>query len=113
MLVKLLNVGTIESAKMSGLQNSKFSWLFLPGSGGARARYDQVVTETANFVVLPSLGSIVPGWLLLIPKFPIARLADMEKHYHQEFNNTLFTAQKIVEAQFGTGQSGEFSRDMN
>jgi diadenosine tetraphosphate (Ap4A) HIT family hydrolase len=33
-----------------------------------RPAYDQVLLETANYVVAPTLGSIVPNWLLIVPK---------------------------------------------
>jgi diadenosine tetraphosphate (Ap4A) HIT family hydrolase len=29
---------------------------------------DQVLFESPNFVVVPSLGSILPGWLLIVPR---------------------------------------------
>ena len=37
-------------------------------SGMQNEVWDKPLLETKNFVVLPSLGSLVPGWLLLIPK---------------------------------------------
>lgn len=86
---------------MSDSNASKFSWLFLPGSRGQRARYDQVVLESDNFVVLPSLGSIVPGWLLLIPKFPVVRFADIATCYHSEFERILSAVQGAVAGRFG------------
>ncbi len=30
--------------------------------------WDQPLLETENFVVIPSLGSLVPGWVLVVPK---------------------------------------------
>ena len=39
-----------------------------------RIRYDNTIFETKNFVVMPSLGSLVAGWLLVVPKTPLAGL---------------------------------------
>jgi ATP adenylyltransferase len=36
--------------------------------GVARQSWDNPVFESQNFVALPSLGSLVEGWLLLVPK---------------------------------------------
>lgn len=30
--------------------------------------YNEVLFETENFIVLPSLGSLIEGWLLIVPK---------------------------------------------
>lgn len=37
-------------------------------SGGSRDFWNQPLFETANFAVLPSLGSLVEGWVLIVPK---------------------------------------------
>lgn len=37
-------------------------------SGAARRSWDIPVFESRNFAALPSLGSLVEGWLLLVPK---------------------------------------------
>jgi len=30
--------------------------------------YNKILFESENFIVIPSLGSLVPGWLLIVPK---------------------------------------------
>lgn len=37
-------------------------------SGGERAFWDVPIYETASFVAVPSLGALVPGWMLIIPR---------------------------------------------
>jgi ATP adenylyltransferase len=41
---------------------------------GFRASYDEVLFEVDGCVVAPSLGSIVPNWLLIVPRKPFANL---------------------------------------
>ena len=65
--------------------------------------WDRPVFESANFVVLPSLGSLVEGWLLLVPKqhylsmgaLPASLVIEMEEmkakvsaHVRQEYGET-------------------------
>jgi ATP adenylyltransferase len=56
-------------------------------SPATRPVWDTAVLESSNFVALPSLGSLVEGWLLLIPKqhylsmgaLPVALVSEMEE----------------------------------
>ncbi len=65
--------------------------------------WDRPVFESANFIVLPSLGSLVEGWLLLVPKqhyismgaLPASLVTEMEEmkakvsaHVRQEYGET-------------------------
>jgi hypothetical protein len=34
----------------------------------ARAPWNEFLIETENFAVVPSLGALVEGWLLMVPK---------------------------------------------
>jgi ATP adenylyltransferase len=38
------------------------------GANGAANVWDKPVMESPNFVAVPSLGALVPGWMLLLPK---------------------------------------------
>ena len=66
--------------------SSKFHWLFTEGSNGDRAAHDTILSETTNFVAMPSLGSLVPGWILIVPKFPLVRFSSLDESLHEEFN---------------------------
>lgn len=72
-------------------------------SGAARQSWDDPVFESRNFVALPSLGSLVEGWLLLVPKehfislgaLPETLVAEMEDmkakvsaHVRNEYGET-------------------------
>src|SRR6266705_973755 len=37
--------------------------------------WDQILHETTHFVVIPTLGAIVPNWVLAVPKRPLANLS--------------------------------------
>lgn len=44
----------------------------------ARAPWDQPLRRSNSFDVLPSLGALVPGWLLVVPRRHRLRLADCD-----------------------------------
>ena len=56
--------------------SSKFAWLTAPGAH-ARPAHDIVVASNDHFVAVPSLGSLLPGWMLLIPRRPMPTLSLM------------------------------------
>jgi ATP adenylyltransferase len=59
-----------------GTSSSKFAWLTAPGRH-AQPGHDIVVASNDHFVAVPSLGAIVPGWMLLVPRRPITTLSLM------------------------------------
>ncbi|MDP2698698.1 HIT domain-containing protein [Thalassospira sp.] len=63
---------------------SKFSWLFMSADKQHKPSYDIVLSETDNFVVLPSLGSLVDGWILIVPKRPMPNLAGLTEGERRE-----------------------------
>ncbi len=49
--------------------NHRFAAL-LAETSGPRAPHDTVLLQTSEWVAAPSLGALVPGWLVIIPKCP-------------------------------------------
>ncbi len=47
---------------------SRFGWITSADSSCPRPVFDREVAATEHFVVLPTLGSLVPGWLLVVPR---------------------------------------------
>ncbi|KAA9008099.1 HIT family protein [Histidinibacterium aquaticum] len=45
--------------------SEKFAWV---ANGTPRPRNEHVVRETERFIVVPTIGALVEGWLLVIPK---------------------------------------------
>jgi len=80
---------------------SKFHWLFTGYLNKDRQPCDTPILETDNFVVLPSLGSIVPGWLLIVPKSPTNRIADIDPATRIEFEDLVERSKRLVEARYG------------
>lgn len=51
--------------------STRFDFITNPSVTGHPRPENCVLAETPGFVVVPSLGSLVPGWLLIVPKRPI------------------------------------------
>jgi ATP adenylyltransferase len=60
----------------TSLQNGRFASL-LQGQQASSEVWDTVLLETDEFIVAPTKGSIIPDWLLLIPKRPALNYAEI------------------------------------
>jgi len=67
----------------SGTDNSRYRAL-LSGAQFGLAEYDQPLMELQDCVVTPTLGSIVPNWLLVIPREHKVNFADWRLQYSHE-----------------------------
>ena len=68
--------GKIDAGVLSCAQNHIGGWsredvlLMLEASASNRSRqsWDEPLFESANFIAMPSLGSIIEGWMLIVPR---------------------------------------------
>ncbi|MET4807709.1 HIT domain-containing protein [Limibacillus sp. MBR-115] len=86
---------------------NKFHWLFLPGQRKETPLYDTKVDESQHFVVLPTKGSIVAGWVLVVPKFPVPRMADVPRDMLDELHELVKRVCKKIDSQFGRSYAFE------
>lgn len=54
-------------------------------AAGTDCAYNTRIFETKNFLVCPSLGSLVPGWVLIIPKKHFLNSSEIPTQYLEEF----------------------------
>ncbi|MCW0016062.1 HIT family protein [Rhizobium sp. BT-226] len=66
-----------------GTDLEKFSWI-VERSEALRPNFDVPVLETEDFVVLPSLGSLVAGWVLIIPRRAMPNLSMLSPREQRE-----------------------------
>src|SRR5271166_1295064 len=59
-------------------RHSRFHWVTNGDSRGPLTVFDEPVASTADAVAVPSLGSVVPGWTLLIPRRVAASFAALK-----------------------------------
>ena len=80
-----MNMNTISSVEKP---SSRFRSLL---SGNRQVEiWNTIVYENADFLVAPSLGSIVPNWLLIIPKQPSTCFAERESQGLKGLRETIY-----------------------
>ena len=62
----------------SEFKMSRFQWILNPGQEIAIPDSDFPLFVSNLFVVMPTLGCLVPGWLLVIPRRPMANLTSLD-----------------------------------
>ncbi len=97
-----LDMADMEVSEQHPSSSSKFHWLFLSEVAAPTALYNTVVEETQNFVVLPTKGSIVPYWVLIVPKFAIPRMSDVPEVMKGELSDLVKRVSSKLQADSGT-----------
>lgn len=64
--------------------------------------WDTVLFESSNFVVVPTRGSIVKGWLLVVPKRHFPCVGAFAPDLREEFNDVRATVSSVVKAKYGS-----------
>ncbi len=68
-----------------------------------RASWNEPLMETENFVVLPSLGALVEGWLLILPKVHQLSMGALASQLRAEADDLENSARSLLKARYGTG----------
>lgn len=56
---------------------------------GSTEIFDTIIEETKNFIVMPSLGSLVEGWLLITPKSHVLNSTQLKENERLELNDLI------------------------
>ena len=51
--------------------------------------YNQTIEETKNFLIKPTLGSLVPGYILVIPKKHVSSILNLDLELKKEYKSIL------------------------
>jgi ATP adenylyltransferase len=62
---------------------------------------DHVLFESPNFIVVPTLGSIIPGWLLVVPRSHFLSVGSFDMPLFQEFMRLQDIAAEALRDCFG------------
>ena len=63
--------------------------------------WNKPVLETEHFIVLPSLGALVPGWVLVIPKQHYLCIGALPQSLFPEFQRVKKETVNLIASQFG------------
>src|SRR4051812_5373863 len=77
----------------------------LCGLGTAPAQvpsyYSTALFESASFVAVPSIGSIVPGWMLIVPRAHVLRASDLSVASRDELADFVAHVRRNLTERFG------------
>lgn len=51
--------------------------------------HNQIIEETNNFIIIPGVGALVPGYILILPKKHAYCMTNSNKEIMKEYNNLL------------------------
>jgi ATP adenylyltransferase len=64
--------------------------------------FNEILFESKNFKVIPSLGSLIEGWLLVLPKSHFISIGAIDNsHLYNELEELVDRTCKIVENEYG------------
>lgn len=69
----------------------------------SRNPWDRVIAESESFVAFPSLGSMVAGWLLIVPRRPVMSLRGLSASEMQELEK--FSADMVKRVRAFPGEA--------
>lgn len=85
---------------------SKFDWI-VEGRAAPHPTWDKILVENQSFVAFASLGSLVPGWMLIVPRRRALNLAAVHNELSEDFGNIRRRVRSVLERRF-SGRVFEF-----
>lgn len=84
----------LNSAKVSGCR--------FCGIAASRANFDRIILRTPHFLVVPSKGGFLPGWILIVPIHHVLSFAQLDRSLNAELDALTAAATRLLEARFVT-----------
>ena len=63
--------------------------------------WDRLLYESKNFIVLPTVGAIVQGWLLIVPKDHYLCMGALDRNLFAEYEELCATVADVIERCYG------------
>lgn len=68
--------------------------------GSSKEPWDRPILVTDDFVVLPSLGALAPGWLLIVPRTHSLRMADLPSDAERRLRKLRTEVRGLLQAEY-------------
>jgi ATP adenylyltransferase len=93
---------------------TRFAWVMDEGAPRSGDLWDREILRTERFVVLPSAGSLVAGWTLVVPRAPMINLSKLDDTGRVELDSIIeivagslaATGERVYCFEHGAGWSG-------
>lgn len=66
--------------------NTRFAWITDDSMPRSEALWDREILRTERFVAVPSAGSLVAGWTLVVPRRPMLNLSQTDVEEREELD---------------------------
>ncbi len=76
--------GEREAGNMS--DDTRFAWIMDDSMPRSEALWDREILRTERFVAVPSAGSLVAGWTLIVPRRPMLNLSQTDAEEREELD---------------------------
>ena len=63
---------------------TRFAWITDESMARPDAEWDREILRTERFVAVPSVGALVPGWTLVVPRRPLRNLSETSPEERME-----------------------------
>ena len=73
---------------------------FLGQQGNVQEPWDKILYESDNFVVVPTLGSMIEGWLLVVTKNHYICMGAIPERLWSELQHVLELATKVITSKY-------------
>ena len=67
-------------------ENTRFAWITDDTRPRSEALWDHEILRTEQFVAVPSAGSLVVGWTLVVPRRSMLNLSELDMEEREELN---------------------------
>ncbi|MCB2182986.1 MAG: HIT domain-containing protein [Desulfobulbaceae bacterium] len=80
--------------------SDKFYNLFYELVGANKSLQSRILFKNNDFVVIPTLGSLCPGYLLILPKKHFVSVGSMPNEYYQSLCKLLGNVKEIIQEKY-------------
>lgn len=98
-------MGSSQNGVLAMEVNQRFPFLNWDEKGDTwtpQYLWDTILVETTNFVVVPTRGSLVAGWILILPKIRCLSLAHLSEEYFDELETLFDSLCHTIKIQFSS-----------
>lgn len=81
-------------------RSTRFAWVMDESAPRSDALWDREILRTDRFLAMPSAGSLVAGWTLVVPKRPMLNLSILDEAERSELEGVIA---RVASALSGTG----------
>ena len=88
-------------SEINGKEENNFFNIYLKDEFGKEGLNSRIVATTHNFVIMPMVGPLVPGYLLIVPKNHCLSISQLAQNQIEELKIIKEELKKVFEQKYG------------